>query len=219
MTDRHAAEAVGLNPDSAAYTKAKPSCPRLHARAPCRSAATARPARGRPVPACRGGTAPPEPGPRTSTGPSLGNRQPQPRNDPKQHYRPGQGPRDDRGHAKPRPRPSRRLRAEEVRPCVHPPANLCRRMGVPGSRPKPSTRSQALPLPREKIRLPAPPVPACRGARRGAFPSSSSLPARRERRLRTLVPASPPSPTALPPRKPPSLMSPCSLQTREFLSL
>ena len=24
MTDRHAAEAVGLNPDSAAYTKAKP---------------------------------------------------------------------------------------------------------------------------------------------------------------------------------------------------
>src|ERR1700691_5049875 len=41
--------------------------------------------KGRPVPpapagrgACRGGTAPPQPGPRTSTGPPLGNRQPQP---------------------------------------------------------------------------------------------------------------------------------------------
>ena len=40
-------------------------------------------------------------------------------------------------------------------------------------------------------------------------------------RLQTLGPASPPSPTALPPRKPPNLMSPCShlFQTWEFHSL
>jgi hypothetical protein len=42
-----------------------------------------------------------------------------------------------------------------------------------------------------------------------------------QRRLRTMAPASPPSPTALPPRKPPNLMSPCSIlfQTWEFLFL
>ena len=38
MTDRQAAEAAGLNPDTAAYTKAKPRGPRLHARAPGRHA-------------------------------------------------------------------------------------------------------------------------------------------------------------------------------------
>jgi hypothetical protein len=31
MTDRQAAEAVGLNPDTAAYTKAKPRVQDLHA--------------------------------------------------------------------------------------------------------------------------------------------------------------------------------------------
>ena len=45
MTDRRAAEAVGLNPDTAAYTKAKPRVCRLHARAPGRRARTARAAR------------------------------------------------------------------------------------------------------------------------------------------------------------------------------
>ena len=33
MTDRRAAEAVDLNPDTAAYTKAKPARRRVHARA------------------------------------------------------------------------------------------------------------------------------------------------------------------------------------------
>jgi hypothetical protein len=55
----------------------------------------------------------------------------------------------------------------------------------------------------------------------GASPSPSPFPARWERCLRTLAPASPPPPTPLPLRKPPNLMSPCSLlfQTRESLSL
>ena len=66
---------------------------------------------------------------------------------------------------------------------------------------KPSTPSQALPMPKRKMRLPAPPVPACRGACRGASPSPNPLPARRETRRRgpalSLTPAYPPSPTAL----------------------
>ena len=43
MTDRRAAEAVRLNPDTAAYTKAKPRV--LHARAPGHRSRTAGPAR------------------------------------------------------------------------------------------------------------------------------------------------------------------------------
>jgi hypothetical protein len=69
-----------------------------------------------------------------------------------------------------------------------------------------------------------PACPACPGARRGACRGSpSSLPARRQRRLRIVAPASPPLPTALAPRKPRRwrLMSPYSLlfQTREWVSL
>ena len=41
MTDRQAAEAVDLNPDTAAYTKAKPGVVAPHARAPGRGAGTA----------------------------------------------------------------------------------------------------------------------------------------------------------------------------------
>ena len=106
MTDRRAAEAVGLNPDSAAYTKSKPRVRAymLEHRAAVQQQLVQQEAER---------TAPPEPGPRTSTGPPLGNRQPQPRNDPRQHYRPGQGPLDDRGHAKLHPRPSRRLLSEK----------------------------------------------------------------------------------------------------------
>ena len=69
MTDRQAAEAVGLNPDSAAYTKAKP---RVRAYMLEHRAAVA--ARTRPARRCEGQSAPPEPGPRTSTRPPLGNR-------------------------------------------------------------------------------------------------------------------------------------------------
>ena len=41
MTDRAAAEAAGLKPESAAYTKSKPRDARLHGRAPRRPAGKA----------------------------------------------------------------------------------------------------------------------------------------------------------------------------------
>jgi hypothetical protein len=128
MTDRRAAEAVGLNPDSAAYTKSKP---RVRAYMLEHRAAV----RGRPVPpaparrgACRGGTASAESGPRTSTGPPLGTCQPQPRIDQRQHYRPSQGHLHDLGHGKLHSRPPRRLLGEGIRPSARQAANLCRRM-------------------------------------------------------------------------------------------
>ena len=80
MTDRHAAEAVGLSPDSAAYTKSKPRVRAymLEHRAAVQQQLIQQEAVW---------TASAESGPRTSTGPPLGNRQPQPRNDQRQHYR------------------------------------------------------------------------------------------------------------------------------------
>ena len=42
MTDRDAAESVGLKPESAAYTKSKPRDARLHGREPRRPAGKAR---------------------------------------------------------------------------------------------------------------------------------------------------------------------------------
>ena len=173
MTDRRAAEAVGLNPDSAAYTKAKP---RVRAYMLEHRAAVQQQLVQQEADALT----PAEPRPRTSTGPPLGNRQPQPRDDPRQHHRPGQGPLDDRSHAKFHPRPSRRLLGEEIPAGAHPPPNLCRRLALNR---------------RKKIRLPSPPVPASRG-------SPSSLPARPQRRLRALAAASPPSTTPLVLRKP-----------------
>ena len=118
MTDRHAAEAVGLNPDSAAYTKAKPHVRAymLEHRAAVQQQLVQQEAEG---------TAPAEPGPRASTGPPLANRQPQSRNDPRQHYRPGQGPLLDRSHAKLHPRPSHRPVAEKIRSSARPTVNLC----------------------------------------------------------------------------------------------
>ena len=67
------------------------------------------------------------------------------------------------------------------------------------SPPAPITSKSMPPLglTRKKIRLlspPVPPVPACRGASHG---SPSPLPARRKRRLRTPAPARPPSPIRL----------------------
>ena len=148
MTDRHAAEAVGLNPDSAAYTKSKPRVRAymLEHRAAVQQQLVQQEADGH---------APPEPRPRTSTGPPLGNRQPQPRNDPRQRYRTGQGPLHDRGHAKLHPRPSRRLFGEEIRPCASPRANLYRRMASPaaGHNPCHNERPAAKPCPRPARRF------------------------------------------------------------------
>ena len=111
MTDRQAAEAAGLNPDSAAYTKSKPHVRAymLEHRAAVEQQLIQQEVRG---------TAQPESGPRKSTGPSLGNRLPQPRDDPRQHYRTGQGPLHDRRHAKLHPRPSRPLFREEIPSCA-----------------------------------------------------------------------------------------------------
>ena len=72
MTDRQAAEAAGLHPDSAAYTKSKPRVRAYMLEHRATVAATTRPARRRR-------TASPQPGSRTSTESPLGNRQPQPR--------------------------------------------------------------------------------------------------------------------------------------------
>ena len=65
MTDRQAAQAVGLNPDSAVYTKSKP-----HVRAYMLEHRAA--VQQQPVHRAAARTA--GPGPRTSTKPPLGNR-------------------------------------------------------------------------------------------------------------------------------------------------
>ena len=71
MTDRHAAEAVGLNPDSAAYPNPNPmSAPTCSSTAPPLSNSSS--SRGPLVPVFRGATPPSEPGPRKSPGPPLG---------------------------------------------------------------------------------------------------------------------------------------------------
>ena len=125
-TDRRAAEAVGLNPDAAAYTKSKPRVRAymLEHRAAVQQQLVQQEAEGlRRLSLDR----------EQVLAQPLGNRQPQPRNDSRQHYRPSQGPLDDRGHAKLHPRPSRRLLREEIRPRDHPPATLCRRLARPAT--------------------------------------------------------------------------------------
>jgi RNA polymerase sigma factor (sigma-70 family) len=99
---------VGLNPDTAAYTKSKPRVRAymLEHRARMQQQLVEQETEG---------LAPAEPGPRASPGPPLGNRQHEPRNDPRQHYRPGQGSLHDRSHRRPDPGPSCRLRGEETR--------------------------------------------------------------------------------------------------------
>jgi hypothetical protein len=74
MTDREAAQAVGLNPDAAAYTKSKP---RVRAYMLEHRAAMQQQLLDQ-----ESETAPPGTAPRTSPGPSLGTRQTGPRNDP-----------------------------------------------------------------------------------------------------------------------------------------
>jgi hypothetical protein len=93
MTDRQAAEAVGLNPDTAAYTKSKPQVRAfmLEHRAAVREKLVLQEAgelRRRNLP-------------RASPGQTLGNRQPGTRKDPKQRFRPGQSPFHDHRHRRP----------------------------------------------------------------------------------------------------------------------
>jgi len=171
--------------------KSKPRVRAYMIGAPCRRAATARRARNR-------GTASAEPGPRTSLGPPLGNRQPEPRNDPRQHYRSGQGPIDDVAMQSLIPDRHAGSLGEEIRPSATHPKSIAP-PGFASSREKPSTPSQVPHLPRKKMSLPA---PACRGASPPvpAVPwNPNPLPARRETRLRpsakppalSLTPASP----------------------------
>jgi hypothetical protein len=93
MTDRQAAEAVGLDPNSAAYIKSKP---RVRAYMLEHRATVQRQLVEQDT-----GTPPVQRRPRPSPGPSLGNRQPGPRKDPHQHVLPGQGPLHDRHHRRP----------------------------------------------------------------------------------------------------------------------
>ena len=64
-------------------------------------------------------------------------------------------------------------------------------------------KSPPAPIHPQPTTVPVPPAPASRGASRERTMG-------RERQFRTQAPARPPSPTALPPRKPPNRMSPCS---------
>ena len=123
MTDRHAAEAVGLNPDSAAYTKAKPCvCAyMLERRAAVQQHLVQQEADGiRRLSPDREQV--------LNRLWEIANLEPP--NDPRQRYRPGQGPLHNRGHGKLHPRPSRPLLREEIRSQR---ANLYRRMASPAA--------------------------------------------------------------------------------------
>ena len=141
MTDRQAAEAVGLNPDSAAYTKSKPDVRAymLQHRAAVEQqlAQQAADLSRRAVEELHRVNLERE----KVLDPPLGNRQPQPGNDPRQHYRPGQGPLHDHRHAKLHPRPSRHLFREEIHPCAHPTANrYCRLAAAAGHSHRPAAK-------------------------------------------------------------------------------
>ena len=101
MTDRRAAEAVGLNPDTAAYIKAKP---RVRAymnehRAAVREKLVDEEAM------CRGQAAQPEPWSRPDPHAALGAGRSQLRSDEGQHCRSDQGPLHDRSHRRLHPGP------------------------------------------------------------------------------------------------------------------
>src|SRR5271167_2931767 len=126
MTDRHAAEAVGLNPDSAAYTKSKPRVRdyMLQHRAAVQQQLVQQEAD-------------------TLRRLNLDREQVLARLWEIAHLSPemtrgsitGQVKAlHDCGHAKLHPRPSRHLFGEKVPPCAHPPANLCRRLPAPACR-------------------------------------------------------------------------------------
>ena len=110
MNDRRAAEAVGLNPDTAAYTKSKPRVRAfmIEHRAAVREA-------GRPG---SRGIAQAEPWSRPDPGSALGTGQSQPRTNQRQHRRPDQGPFDDRSHRRNDSRPP--LSPSETQPTAPP---------------------------------------------------------------------------------------------------
>jgi hypothetical protein len=196
MTDRHAAEAVGLNPDSAAYTKSKPRVRAymLEHRAAVQQQLVQQEADGlrrlnldrEQVLARLWEIA--NLSPEMTRGSITGQVKALSMIVAMQNFIP------DR----------RAVSLRRRNPPLRPPRKSMPPLGAPSSRPQPSTRSQALPLPRKK-QEDSPGRPRARGA------PEPALPARRERRLRTPAPASPPSPTALPPPKHRHLMSPCSL--------
>ncbi len=91
MNDRHAAEAVGLNPETAAYTKSKP---RVRAYMTEHRAAV----REKLVDQEAEGLRKLNLGRDQILDPALGTGHSQPRSDQRQHRRPDQGPFDDRSH-------------------------------------------------------------------------------------------------------------------------
>ena len=195
MTDRHAAEAVGLNPDSAAYTKSKPRVRAymLEHRAAVQQQLVQQEAEG-------------------LHRLNLDREKVLDRLWEIANLSPEMTRNSVTGQVKALsmivamenfiPDRPRRLFGEEIRPCTRQGANLCLRMASRAAGqnhpPQPMSRSHPLPA-QEEVRLPP-----------GAPGRPSPLPDPRERRLRTLATASPPSPTALALRKWP-LMSPASL--------
>ena len=199
MTDRHAAEAVGLNPDSAAYTKSKPRVRAymLEHRAAVQQQLVQQEAEGlRRLNLDREKVLDrlweiANLSPEMTRNSVTGQVKALSMIVAMENFIPDR--RAVSSEKKSAPAPSK----AQIYAC--PP-------GFASSRPKPSTRNQTPPRlsrlsrravghavePRKKVRLPAP-------ARRGAWPSP--LPDPRERRLRTLATASPPSPTALALRK------------------
>ena len=207
MTDRHAAEAVGLNPDSAAYTKSKPRVRAymLEHRAAVQQQLVQQEAEGlrrlnldrEQVLARLWEIA--NLSPEMTRGSITGQVKALSMIVAMQNFIPDRRAVSSEKKSAPAP-VTQEIYAAAWRPRQQATANR------PAAKPRPCQQedqeedSPARPPP-------VPPVPACRGACRG---SPSSL-ARRQRRLRTLAPASPPSPTDLPPRKHRHLMSPCSL--------
>ena len=91
MNDRQAAEAVGLNPDTAAYTKSKPRVRAymLEHRAAVQQQLVEQDTEELPSL---------NPEPRPGPGPPMGNRRPGPRKNPQRHVRPSQGSLHDHRH-------------------------------------------------------------------------------------------------------------------------
>ena len=214
MTDRHAAEAVGLNPDSAAYTKSKPRVRAymLEHRAAVQQQLVQQEAEG-----LRRLTLDREKvldrlweianlSPEMTRNSVTGQVKALSMIVAMENFIPDRRAVSSEKESAPAPakaqiyvseclsRPAVELREQQAK-TIHPQPN-----SAPPVAPAPASRGTSV-EPSKKIRLPAP-------ARRGAWPSP--LPDPRERRLRTLATASPPSPTALALRKWP-LMSPASL--------
>ena len=195
MTDRQAAEAVGLNPDSAAYTKAKPRVRAymLEHRAAVQQQLVQQEAEGlhrlnldrEQVLARLWEIA--NLSPEMTRGSITGQVKALSMIVAMQNFIPD--------------RPASLL-GEKISACAHPLANLCRRLPPP----VPACRGACRGLAKQED---SPAVPPCPGAPWKPESASSS----RTRRLRTLAPASPPSPTPLALRKHRQwpLMSPSAL--------